>query len=543
MKNGTFFDIFRQIIKANFEQLGTKDRGRALRKTLSIIIIAVLLLSFSLPVQAQSQPTIKLGNEVLLGKYHHYIEGKRVGLITNQSGVDSKGRSLIDILAGDSSLKLTALYGPEHGIDGTASAGAYVASYTHPVLGIPVYSLYGATRMPTEEMLKDVDVLLFDIQDVGARYYTYISTLNYAMVAAQKYGKSIIVLDRPNPLGGVIVEGPVLEEPYQTFVGVDILPMAHGMTVGELARYFNRKIGADLKVVPMLGYTRKMIYQDTGLPWVQTSPNIPDIESVFGYMATGLGEGTGISQADKFKWIGGKNIDAARYAGLLNQAGLAGVTFIPEYMGDKGGVRLSITDYHLFNPARTGIYALAYAKSLSNFTVPKSGQSVVMFDKIMGSNKIGSYLEQGLTPQQIEGRYKAGLDQFKKERQNYLIYGDVPYTDEILVKVKGKAVTFDSPAYIDGKNRLMVPLRAIGEALGARVDWDAAARRVTFTVQDKTAQLTIDSTQALVNGVVVTMDTVPVIKKDRTMVPARFVSEFLGYRVDWDDQWRVVAVE
>jgi uncharacterized protein YbbC (DUF1343 family) len=364
----------------------------------------------------------KLGDELLMSKYHYLVEGKKVGLVTNQSGVTGGGVSIIDLLAGDKSLQLTALYGPEHGIDGTASAGEYVESYIHPGLGIPVYSLYGSTRMPTEEMLGNIDILIFDIQDIGARSYTYMSTLNYCMVAAQKYNKPVLVLDRPNPVGGVIVEGPVLEDPYMTFVGVDNLPMAHGMTAGELAKFFNRKIGADLKVIPMEGYTRGMIYQDTGLSWVQTSPNIPDLDSVFGYMSTGLGEGTGIAQADKFKWIGGKGIDAQRFADLLNNAGLPGVTFIPEIRGEAGGVRLKIVDYHSFNPAKTGIYALTYAHSLNNFTVPKSGETVVMFDKIMGNNKIGQFLEQGLTPQQIEANYTPALNQFKSVREKYLIY-------------------------------------------------------------------------------------------------------------------------
>ena len=364
----------------------------------------------------------KLADELLTDKYHHLVAGKRVGLVTNQSGVTSKGESIIDLLAGDASVQLAALYGPEHGIDGTAGAGAYIESYLHPSLGIPVYSLYGSTRMPTAEMLGGIDVLVFDIQDIGARSYTYMSTLNYCLVAAQKYNLPVLVLDRPNPVGGVIAEGPVLEDRYLSFVGVDNLPMAHGMTAGELAQFFNRKIGACLTVVPMEGYSRGMIYQDTGLQWVQTSPNIPDLDSVFGYMATGLGEGTGITQGDKFKWIGGKGIDSQVFAALLNNAGLPGVAFIPENRGEAGGVRLKIQDYHAFNPARTGIYALAYAHSLNNFTVPKSGQAIVMFDKIMGSNKIGLYLEQGLTPQQIELNYAPALNRFKEERRQYLIY-------------------------------------------------------------------------------------------------------------------------
>ena len=298
-----------------------------MRRIMAVLIIAAAVV---LPMRSYAQaaiPEFRLGNEVLFSRYHHLIEGKRVGLITNQSGVNSRGESTIDVLAQDPSVNLTALYGPEHGIDGQAKAGAFVESYIHPTLGIPVYSLYGSTRMPTEAMLQDIDVLLFDVQDVGARTYTYISTLNYAMKAAKQYGKSVIVLDRPNPLGGEIVEAPVLEDAFETFVGVDNLPMAHGMTVGELARFFNREIDADLTVVPMEGYTRDMIFQDTGLEWIPTSPNIPDIDSVFGYMATGLGEGTGIFQADKFKWIGGKGIDSYRFAELLNEQA-CGVTFI-----------------------------------------------------------------------------------------------------------------------------------------------------------------------------------------------------------------------
>ena len=172
-----------------------------MRRIMAVLIIAAAVV---LPMRSYAQaaiPEFRLGNEVLFSRYHHLIEGKRVGLITNQSGVNSRGESTIDVLAQDPSVNLTALYGPEHGIDGQAKAGAFVESYIHPTLGIPVYSLYGSTRMPTEAMLQDIDVLLFDVQDVGARTYTYISTLNYAMKAAKQYGKSVIVLDRPNPLG------------------------------------------------------------------------------------------------------------------------------------------------------------------------------------------------------------------------------------------------------------------------------------------------------------------------------------------------------
>ncbi len=373
------------------------------------------------PIEEFIEEDFKLGNEVLMEKEFQLVNGKNVGLVTNQSGVNSRGESTINVLWEADGVELVALYGPEHGIDGLAKAGEYVESYIHGDLGIPVYSLYGKTRMPTEEMLGGIDVLLYDIQDIGARTYTYISTLNYCMVAAQRYNLPLVVLDRPNPLGGMVVDGPVLEERFISFVGVDILPKAHGMTVGELALYFNRNIGAELIVVPMEGYERSMLYQDAGLAWVQTSPNIPDLDAVYGYMATGLGEGTGVFQADQFKWIGGKGLDPHQYAVLLNNAGLGGVEFIPEQRGTAGGVRLKIVDPHNFNPARTGLYALTYAFSLGDFMVPKSNDTIVMFDKIMGTDKMGQYLEEGLSPQEIEERFAPAIINFRKIRQEYLL--------------------------------------------------------------------------------------------------------------------------
>lgn len=511
------------------------------RLVILFVVAALLCASFSTAV-CVGKPPFKLGSELLQSKYAYLIQGKKVGLITNQSGVNSRGESTIDLLFKDPTCRLVALYAPEHGIDGKAKAGEYVESYVHEKMGIPVYSLYGKTRLPTAEMLEGVDLLIFDIQDIGARTYTYMSTLNYSMVAAQKYKKPIVVLDRPNPLGGLIVEGPVLEDPLITFVGVDNLPMAHGMTAGELARFFNRKIGADLTVIPMEGYQRSMIYSDTGLKWVQTSPSIPDLDAVFGYMATGLGEGTGIFQADNFKWIGGKGIDAQKYAELLNGAALPGVTFLPEKRGEAGGVRLKITDYGTFNPARTGICALAYGYSLGNFKVPKSGQTIVMFDKVMGTDKIGQYLEQGLTPQQIEARYDPALSRFKEERKKYLLSQYDFKPGEITVVVDGKAISFDSDSYIDLNNRVMVPLRAIAEALGAEVVWSSSAREVTITGEGQTVLLRIGSPVVVVNGAREKVDTTPVIKNSRTMVPVRFVAQFLGADVHWNNRLKTVTI-
>ncbi len=388
-----------------------------------LLIFLLFLSLFPLRVRG-NEVTVKLGNEVLLESFYHLIEGKKVGLVTNQTGVDSRGVSFIDNLLASRRAKLIALYTPEHGLDGTVRAGTSVNSYIHPDYDIPVYSLYGSTRMPTREMLLDIEVLLFDLQDIGARTYTYMSTLQYCLVAAEKYNKPIIVLDRPNPLGGMIVEGPVVEDTFKSFMGVDNLPLAHGMTAGELALFYNRQIGADLTVIPMEGYHRAMSFTDTGLPFVQPSPNIPDITSVYGYMATGLGEGTGVFQREQFRWVGGKGLNAARYAELLNSSGLPGVRYIPEEKEKEGagGVRLEIYDPSSFNPAKSGIYALAHAFRLGNFRVPKSTpNNIVMFDKIMGTDQIGRYLEEGLTPQEIEASYAPQLQCFKEERERFLI--------------------------------------------------------------------------------------------------------------------------
>jgi len=387
-----------------------------------ILTLVVVILAFPAAETCNARAAVKLGNEVLLESYFHLINGKNVGLVTNQTGVNSQGISFIDILVAIEGTKLVALYAPEHGIDGAARAGAWVESYIHSRFGIPVYSLYSSTRMPTQAMLQGIDVLLFDIQDIGARTYTYMSTLQYCLVAAEKYNKQLIVLDRPNPLGGMIVEGPVLEDLFKSFMGVDNLPMAHGMTAGELALFFNRHIEAELTVVPMEDYHRAMVFLDTGLPFVQTSPNIPDLNSLYGYMVTGLGGGTGVFQADKFNWVGGKGLDAVHFAEMLNGAELPGVLFTPEVRGTAGGVRLEIRDPYSFNPAKSGIYVLAYAFILGDFKVPKSTpDNVVMFDKVMGTDQIGRYLEEGLTPQQIVACYTPALENFKQEREHYLL--------------------------------------------------------------------------------------------------------------------------
>lgn len=376
--------------------------------------------------EVQKTPEIKgrvvLGNERLFTEYASLIDGKRVGLITNQTGVDGKGVPVAEKLKAYPKTKLVALYSPEHGLDGKQEAGKYVKSYFDQKMNLPVYSLYGPTRKPSREMLQNVDVLIYDMQDIGARTYTYISTLQNAMVAAKENNIPIVVLDRPNPLGGTIVEGFLREARFKSFVGIDKLPMTHGMTVGELGKFFNREIGANLTVVTMKNWTRNMVWQDTGLPFAQTSPNIPGLESAFLYSATGSGEQTGIGQSEYFRWVGGKNLDSNEYAKRLNASGLPGVRFIPAPKGNRGGVRLKVTDWHSFNPARTGIYTLAIANQMRPMNVPECKKPYSMFYLIQGSEEIANLFRARKSPEEIVKAYEKDVNAFKAERQAYLLY-------------------------------------------------------------------------------------------------------------------------
>lgn len=399
-----------------------------MKKFIPFLILALILTMIPPGGSSANTAAVQLGSDVLFDRFHYLIEGKKVGLITNQTGVNSQGMSTIDLLRRDRSVTLTALFAPEYGLDGKAQVGNQPEIFLHPVYGIPVYGLYGSTRQPTAEMLEHFDTLLVDLQDIGSRTYTYISTLKYAMTAAKEQGKQVIVLDRPNPLGGTIVEGPVLEKPYESFIGVDELPLAHGMTIGEIALFFNRSIGADLYVVPMQGYTRTMLYQETGLSWVPGSPHLPDLASVYGYMATGLGEGTPVTQADHFTWVGAEGIDSVKYADLMNGSLLPGVIFLPEKKEKAGGVRLHIYDPRSFNPVKTGMYALAYARQLQPFPVPLgTDKEKTLFEHVMGTSKIGPLLAQGKSPQEIVDSYAEALGKFTELRKSFLIYGDAPF--------------------------------------------------------------------------------------------------------------------
>ncbi|MDW7681663.1 MAG: DUF1343 domain-containing protein, partial [bacterium] len=277
---------------------------------------------------------VSLGIDILLDEHLDLIQGKRVGIITNQTGVNSDGKHIIDLVFEAPEVELTALYGPEHGLRGDVEGGLTISHLVDPKTGVPIYSIYGKTKKPTPEMLQNVDVLIFDIQDVGARFYTYISTMSLCMEAAAENQISFIVLDRPNPITGTIVEGPVLAPEYQSFVGIHPIALRHGMTVGELALMFNEQswlangIQVELQIVKMKNWRRDSWYGELGLEWIKPSPNMPSATTALLYPGMGLLESCNVSEgrgtAAPFIQIGAPWLDHVRLKQLLDNAGVAG---------------------------------------------------------------------------------------------------------------------------------------------------------------------------------------------------------------------------
>ncbi|UTR09871.1 DUF1343 domain-containing protein [Evansella sp. LMS18] len=376
----------------------------------------------------------KLGIEMLLEEQFDVIEGKNVGLITNPTGVDRNLNSIVDLLHNDDRVNLTALYGPEHGVRGDAQAGAYVPFYIDEVTDLPVYSLYGQTRKPTPEMLEDVDVLLFDIQDVGTRFYTYIYTMAYAMEAAQENDIEFVVLDRPNPLGGLDVEGPVLDPQYSSFVGLYPIPLRHGMTVGELALYFNEEfeIGADLTVVEMKRWNRSFKYDDLPLEWVLPSPNMPTLETALVYPGAALIEGTtnvseGRGTTKPFELVGAPFINSTELAAELNAIGLDGVTFraasfTPTFSKNANtlshGVQIHVTDPDNFNSVEMGLHLVKTIHDL----YPEDIIFRSFFDNLIGNGEVRQQILDGYSVAQIMAGWEEDLEEFMTKRENYLLY-------------------------------------------------------------------------------------------------------------------------
>ena len=347
----------------------------------SILFTAIFLFS---QVCATYRPEVSVGIDVLINneEYISLLKGKRIGLITNHTAINSRMQSTIDLIKSYSKpigYTLSALFAPEHGITGSAYAAENIEELKDPD-GIPIFSLHGKTRRPTDEMLKKVNLLIYDIQDIGSRSYTYITTLFYAMEAAAEKGIPVIVLDRPNPINGIIVDGPMMEEKWRSMIGYINVPYCHGMTIGELAQFFNieYKIGCDLKVIPMSGWNRRMAFHDTGLAWVPTSPNIPESSTAYYYPTTGfLGElslvNIGIGYTLPFKLVGAPWIDAKKFAQQLNSQKFPGVYFKPFYYRpfygkfsheDCEGVLIVITNPMIYKPVCTQYLIIGILKSM-----------------------------------------------------------------------------------------------------------------------------------------------------------------------------------
>ena len=387
-----------------------------------LVLITILMLALSaLPAakdvaahKEKKKNKVTPGVEVLLDDQKELLKGKKVGLITNPTGIDSKLNSIVDLLYNDPDIELTALFGPEHGVRGDAQAGSYVEFYIDEKTGLPVYSLYGQTKKPTPEMLENVEVLLFDIQDVGTRHYTYIYTMAYAMEAAKENNIPIVVLDRPNPQGGLSVDGPVLEPEAASFIGLYPIPTKHGMTIGELANFFNEEfeIGADLTVVKMKGWKRSMDYDDTGLPFVLPSPNMPTVSTTIVYPATGLIEGTNLSEGrgttKPFELIGAPYINSTDLAAELNSLSLPGVkfraaSFTPTFSKHAGklshGVEIYVTDREEFDAIPTGLHII---KTIHDM-YPNDFQflSNNFFDKLIGNDWVRPMILEGASVAEI----------------------------------------------------------------------------------------------------------------------------------------------
>ncbi|WP_202080628.1 exo-beta-N-acetylmuramidase NamZ domain-containing protein [Caldalkalibacillus salinus] len=413
---------------------------------MSVVLIMAMVTSVSadasLSVQTQSgnkdEASLSLGVERLLTEETDLVSGKKVGLITNPTGVTQELESIVDLLYHHPDVDLTAMYAPEHGVRGDKQAGEYVEYYIDEYTGVPVYSLYGETRKPTEDMLENVDVLLFDIQDVGTRFYTYIYTMAYVMEAAEEYNIPVVVLDRPNPLGGQKVEGPVLHPDFSSFVGMYPIPLRHGMTVGELALLFNEEfgIGSDLTVVEMEGWQRWMYYDDTPLHWVLQSPNMPALDTALVYPGAALIEGTNVSEGrgttKPFELIGAPYINSTELAETLNDLGLPGVTFraasfTPAFSKHAGklsnGVQIHVDDRDVFLPVETGLHIV---KTLHDM-YPEDFAFInpwgdYFFDLLIGNDQTRLGIMEGESVETITSEWASDLQSFKEMREQYLLY-------------------------------------------------------------------------------------------------------------------------
>jgi uncharacterized protein YbbC (DUF1343 family) len=387
---------------------------------------------------------MKLGLEVLLESKLDLLDGARVGLIVHPASINSRFEHAADLFHQANRINLTALFGPQHGIRGETQDNMIEwQSFRDKQTGLPAYSLYGETRRPTPKMLSGVDTLVFDVQDVGTRVYTFISTMALAMEAARECGKRFVVLDRPNPINGVQIEGDILQSEFASFVGMFPIPMRHGMTVGELALMFNREFGinCELEIVKMEGWRRSMWFEETGLPWVMPSPNMPMVHTAVVYPGSVMFEGTMVSEGRgttrPFEIIGAPYIEPQVLIGELGKNRLPGVVFRPVHFEPTfhkfanqlcGGVQIHVTDRDSFKPVITGITIISTIRRLypSDFAWKQPPYEYVYdklpFDVISGSSGLRKQIEAGTPAGEIEEIWREGLNQFLKQRRTYLLY-------------------------------------------------------------------------------------------------------------------------
>jgi uncharacterized protein YbbC (DUF1343 family) len=395
-----------------------------------IAVLACLIGGLAMVSAAAGQP-VKLGIDVLRDKQFAPLAGKRVGVVTNHTGVDSNGTHLVQLLI-DNGVQVVKLFSPEHGLYGVKDEK--VGDMTDEKTGLPVLSLYGKTRRPTPEMLAGVDVLVFDIQDIGTRFYTYISTMGYCMEEAAKAGVKVVVLDRPNPIGGTKVEGPIADEKHLGFTAYHRIPVVHGMTVGELARLFNaeRKIGCDLEVVPMEGWRREMLWDQTGVKWINPSPNMRSPTQAMLYPAIGLLESSNVSVGrgtdTPFELFGAPWIDAKAFSDRLNAFGLAGLSFEPVTFTPRNtphklnevechGVRVTLKDPRAIDSVLAGC---VFAWTLETM-YPSQWQDEQFVKMVQNDAAVAGVLRLG-DPATANAIWQADLEQFKQVRAKHLIY-------------------------------------------------------------------------------------------------------------------------
>lgn len=405
-------------------------------------IIAILSMAAAIAATAQVKP----GVEVLRDRNFDILQGKRVGLITNPSGVDNTLKSTVDILSEAPGVRLKALYGPEHGVRGDVHAGDNVGNSVDAATGVPVYSIYGKYRKPTAEMLDDVDVLVYDIQDNGCRSFTFISTMGLAMQTCAELGKEFVVLDRPNPAGANKIEGCIVEDSCFSFVSQFPIPYLYGLTPGELATYLNEEgllpggVKARLTVVPMEGYDRKMSFADTGMPWVLPSPHQPNAESALYYPATGiLGElyyvSIGVGYTMPFKLVAADWVDAAELNRRLNALEIPGVMFRPIhikpfYSTGKGenlqGVEIYVTDAEAAPLTLVQFYVMQELAAMYPdrrvMDTPEAAKRFGMFDKVTGSKQIRRLFTKRHSVADMAPYWNKDVEPFRAASSKYHLY-------------------------------------------------------------------------------------------------------------------------